>query len=100
MDFDPRDYDSSDVERCGGNRERGSRGSGDERDWDDWRQPAIPPRERDEDPRELGRGPVTSRDTRIPTSTARTRGTTRDGRTASAMAANASSIRASCSPVT
>ena len=41
-----------------GDRERGSRGgSDDDRDWDDWRQPEIASRERDDDARELGRGP-------------------------------------------
>ncbi|MGH9242607.1 MAG: hypothetical protein ACRD3G_31550 [Vicinamibacterales bacterium] len=57
MDFDPRDYDSRDEQRYGDGRDRGSRGSDDDRDWDDWRHAEAAPRERDDDARELGRGP-------------------------------------------
>jgi uncharacterized membrane protein YgcG len=58
MDFDPRDIDSRDDERFGMDRDRGSRGSSDDdRDWDDWRQPEIASRDRDDDTRKLGRGP-------------------------------------------
>jgi hypothetical protein len=56
MDFDPRDIDSRDDERYGYDRERGGRdGSDHDRDGDDWRQ--LDPRDRDDDSRELGRGP-------------------------------------------
>ena len=56
MDFDPRDIDSRDDERYGYDREHGDRdGSDHDRDWDDWRQ--HDPCNRDDDSRELGRGP-------------------------------------------
>src|SRR5438128_3575582 len=58
MDFDPRDYDSRDDQRVDPKGERASRGgSDDDRDWDDWRRPEIPVRDRDDQARELGRGP-------------------------------------------
>src|SRR2546425_5895058 len=58
MDFDPRGYDSRDDERHGNDHDRGHRGDSDhDRDWGDWRQPEIAWRERDNDTRELGRGP-------------------------------------------
>ena len=58
MEIDPRDYDSRDDEHHDVDRDRGSRaGSDDDRDWDDWRQPDLSRRERDDDARELGRGP-------------------------------------------
>jgi DNA-binding MarR family transcriptional regulator len=58
MDFDPRDYDSRDDERHGNDHDRGHRDDSDhDRDWDDWRQPEIAWRERDNDTRALGRGP-------------------------------------------
>ena len=54
FDFDPRDQDSRDDDRCGLDRERGNRDGGDhDRDWDDWRQPDG--RDRDDDARELDR---------------------------------------------
>jgi len=50
MDFDSRDYESRDHHRYAADRERGSRGgSNDDREWDDWRQPEIAHRERDDD---------------------------------------------------
>jgi hypothetical protein len=57
MDFDPRDVDSRDDERHGVDPDRGDRGSSDDRDWDDWRQPTGRHRDRDDDVRTLGRGP-------------------------------------------
>ena len=61
MDCDPRDdYDSRDDERFGPEGQcRG--GSYDDRDWDDWRQPEIASRDRNNDARDLGRGPGASR---------------------------------------
>ena len=61
MDFDPRDDDDSrGDERFGPNgQHRG--GSGDDRDRDDWRQPEITSRDRDDGARDLGRGPGKSR---------------------------------------
>jgi len=59
MDFDPRDYDSRDDERFGLDRERGNRNGSNDYDRDDnWRQPEIRSRDRDDDARELGRGPA------------------------------------------
>ena len=56
MDLDPRDSDSRDDERHSLERDRGHRPSPDQhRDWDDSRQPQD--RERDDQGRELGRGP-------------------------------------------
>jgi hypothetical protein len=58
MDFDPRDYDSRDDERFESNQSRGSRGRSDDRDRDDdWSEPHIRSRDRDDDARTLGRGP-------------------------------------------
>jgi len=60
MDFDPRDYDDAGQDdRGGADRDRGS---SDDRDWDDSRQPEISRHERDDDARELGRGPGDSRE--------------------------------------
>jgi hypothetical protein len=56
FDFDPRDYNSRDDERFGVERSRGSHGGSDDRD-DDWKHPEIRSRDRDDDARELGRGP-------------------------------------------
>jgi hypothetical protein len=59
FDFDPRDYD----ERNGSTLSCGSRGGSDDRDRDDdWRQPDLRSRDRDdEDGRTLGRGPGSDR---------------------------------------
>jgi len=60
MDFDPRDYDDPrQDDRYGADRERGS---SNDHDWDDSRQPDISWRGRDDDARELGRGPGDSRE--------------------------------------
>src|SRR5437660_1472334 len=58
MDFDPRDHDSRDDERFEIEGSRGGRGASDEdnRD-DDWRQPETRSGDRDDQARELGRGP-------------------------------------------
>jgi hypothetical protein len=57
MEFDPReDYDSRDDERLGATGHRRG-GSDDDRNWDDWRRPEIASRGRNNDARELGRGP-------------------------------------------
>jgi hypothetical protein len=63
MDFDPRDFDSRDDERRSDTPGRGGRGGSSDRDRDDdWSQPAIPPRDRDnDDARSLGRGPGNDR---------------------------------------
>jgi hypothetical protein len=63
MDFDPRDYDSRDDEWHGSTPNRGNRGASDDRDRDDdWRQPHVRPRDRnDQDGRTLGRGPGSDR---------------------------------------
>jgi len=62
FDFDPRDSDSRDDERYGNNQSRGSRGASDDRDReDDWSQPHIRSRDRDDDARTLGRGPGSDR---------------------------------------
>ena len=63
FDFDPRDYDSRDDERHRQRRVAGSRGGSDDRDRDDdWRQPDVRPRDRDDDDaRTLGRGPGNDR---------------------------------------
>ena len=63
MDFDPRDYDSRDEDRAP-TRDRGGRGGSgrdDERD-DEWSRPATFSRDRDDDGRDLGRGPGDSRE--------------------------------------
>jgi len=63
MDFDPRNYDSRDEDRAP-TRDRGGRGGSDrddERD-DDWSRPAGLSRDRDHEARDLGRGPVDSRE--------------------------------------
>ena len=61
MEFDPRDdNDSRDDERFGPNGQRRG-GSDNDRDWDDWRQPEIAARDRDDEARDLGRGPGDSR---------------------------------------
>ena len=59
MNFDPRDFDSRDDERDVNPSRGGSHGSADDRDRDDdWRQPDVQPRDRDDDDaRTLGRGP-------------------------------------------
>ncbi len=63
MDFDPRDdYDSRDEARFGA---KGERQGDDDRDWDDWRQPGTGSRGRDDDVRELGRGPGDSRSSNV-----------------------------------
>jgi hypothetical protein len=61
MDFDPRDdYEPRADERFGPDgQNRG--GSDDDRDWDDWSQPEIASRDRDDEARDLGRGPGDSR---------------------------------------
>jgi DNA-binding MarR family transcriptional regulator len=51
MDFDPRDDDARDEQHCVPNRERVNR------DLDDSRQPEIASRRRDDDGRDIGRGP-------------------------------------------
>jgi hypothetical protein len=63
FDFDPRDYDSRDDERHRTTPDRGSRGGSDDRDrYDDWSQPQIRSRDRDDnDGRTLGRGPGSDR---------------------------------------
>ncbi|MPY88900.1 MAG: hypothetical protein GEU99_13350 [Luteitalea sp.] len=63
FDLDPRDYDSRDDERRANTPHRGSRcGSGDRDRDDDWRQPDLRPRDRDnDDARTLGRGPDNDR---------------------------------------
>jgi len=49
FDFDPRDYDSRDDERHGSTPNRGNRGASDDRDRDDdWRQPEVRVRDRDD----------------------------------------------------
>jgi hypothetical protein len=61
MDCDPRDdYDSRDDE-CFGPDGQNRGGSDDDRDWDDWRQPEIASRDRDDEARDLGCGPGDSR---------------------------------------
>src|SRR3989442_14970676 len=63
MDFDPRDYDSRDEDRAP-TRDRGGRGGSgrdDERD-DEGSRPAAFPRDRDDEGRDLGRGPGDSRE--------------------------------------
>jgi DNA-binding MarR family transcriptional regulator len=58
MDFDPRDYDSRDDQRHGNTPNRGNRGDSNDYDRDDdWSQPHIRSRDRDDDARTLGRGP-------------------------------------------
>ena len=64
MDFDPRDYDSRDDDRFAPVRDGGGRGGSDrddERD-DEWSRPAALPRDRDDEGRDLGRGPGDSRE--------------------------------------
>ena len=63
MDFDPRDYDSRDDERNVNRFRGGSRDSSGDRDRDDdWRQPDVQTRDRDDpDARTLGRGPGNER---------------------------------------
>jgi hypothetical protein len=65
FDLDPRDYDSRDDERHGNGTSRTSRGGSDERErHDDWSQPEIRSRDRDDDDgRKLGRGPGSDRQT-------------------------------------
>src|SRR5688572_8390591 len=62
LDFDPRDYDSRDDERHGKGT---SRDGSDDRDrYDDWSQPEVRSRDRDDnDDRTLGRGPGSDRQT-------------------------------------
>jgi hypothetical protein len=61
LEFDPCDgYDSRDDERFGSNSQRRG-GSDNDRDWDDWRQPEIASRDRDDEARDFGRGPGDSR---------------------------------------
>jgi DNA-binding MarR family transcriptional regulator len=64
MDFDPRDYDSRDDDRFAPLQDRGGHGGSDrddERD-DELSRPAALPRDRDEEGRDLGRGPGDSRE--------------------------------------
>jgi hypothetical protein len=64
MDFDPRDHDSRDEERCAPDGSRAGNSDRDEYHRDaDPRQPAVASRDRDDgDPREPGRGPGDSRE--------------------------------------
>jgi DNA-binding MarR family transcriptional regulator len=63
MDFDPRDYDSRDEDRAP-TRDRGGRGGSDRDDQrdDEWSRPSGFSRDRDDDGRDLGRGPGDSRE--------------------------------------
>jgi hypothetical protein len=63
MDFDPRDYDARDDDRSALDQHRGARGnSHDDLDRDDdLRLPEAPARDRNDDARDLGRGPGDSR---------------------------------------
>jgi hypothetical protein len=63
MDFDPRDYDSRDDDRSALDQHRRARGnSHDDLDRDDdLRLPEAPARDRNDDARDLGRGPGDSR---------------------------------------
>ena len=64
MDFDPRDDDSRDEDRFAPTRDRGSRGDL-ERDAERGVEPSRPvtlSRDRDDDARDLGRGPGDSRE--------------------------------------
>jgi hypothetical protein len=65
LDFDPREYDSRDDERHGNSTSRTSRGGSDDRDrYDDWSQPEIRSRDRnDNEGPTLGRGPGSDRQT-------------------------------------
>src|SRR6185503_13703627 len=56
FDFDPRDDDSR-GERHGADQHRGGSGRTARDDRDDWSQPETRSRDRDDDTRELGRGP-------------------------------------------
>jgi hypothetical protein len=57
MDFDPRDDDSREEERLARTGQRANRdGSHDDRESNDWRQPEIASRHRDDDGRDIGRG--------------------------------------------
>src|SRR6266540_2987249 len=62
MDFDPRDYDSRDEERFN-TREDGGNGH-DRLDRDDVSLLDVRSRDRDDDARELGRGPGDSRESK------------------------------------
>ena len=62
MDFDPRDYDSRDEDRFSFERHRGRGSSSDDYDRDDdLRLPVGRSRDRDDEARDLGRGPGDSR---------------------------------------
>lgn len=98
FDFAPRDYDSRDDERFGPDRDRGSRGGSDYHDRnDDWTPPDIRSRDRDDNARELGRGPGDSRQSdehsRNPT-------TTRAGQIATATLVSATTTRVTYSRAT
>src|SRR5437016_12634554 len=57
MDFDPRDYDSRDDDRFAFDRHRGGSGNSYDGHDDDLKLPDTRSRDRDDDARDLGRGP-------------------------------------------